>query len=170
MIAGVFMVVSERRPHGSLHRLCKPITYGRCDVLGCRCCARTNYRSHPVSDRSIMEIHMPTEELIGWYIAILSIAACALGVVVGSWHVIKIAHLISDNKYTLLRALYEIYCLPFTSLARLTRKYERLNRRHDRMLKTATIRKDIVELRGRIMEQALKTPKEYLETNQRRNQ
>ncbi len=113
---------------------------------------------------------MPPDELIGWYTAILSIAGLALAVTVSAWHVVKVSSLISDHGYTLLRALYEVYCLPFTQLARLKRKFGRLNRRHDRMLKTATMRKDIAELRGRIMEQAIKTPKEYLETNQRRNQ
>ncbi len=113
---------------------------------------------------------MPLEELISWYTAILSIAGLALVVTIAAWHAIKISSLISDHSYTFLQAMYEVYFLPFTQLARLNRKYERLNRRHDRMLKTAIIRKDIIEMRGHIQEQALKTPKEYLETNQRRNQ
>ncbi len=107
---------------------------------------------------------------IEWTVATIVICIALFILFVLARGLLKIINKIADHDYGLFQAVSEICFMPFTQYARLTRKYERLNRRHDRMLKLGIIRKDIAEMRGRIMEQALKTPKEYLETNQRRNQ
>lgn len=107
---------------------------------------------------------------IEWTVATIVICIALFILFVLARGLLKIISHIADRDYGLYQALSEVCFMPFTQYARLKRKYERLNRRHDRMLKLGTIRKDIAEMRGRIMEQALKTPNEYLKTNRRRNQ